>query len=585
MKRKILITFVALLCLGFSNSNKLLTPFEKSDGNYSATYEETIKYYQLLDSTYDKIKLITYGSTDIEKPLQLAVISQNKIFDPNILQGQKKTILMINNGIHPGEPEGIDASMMFARDLMIKPELSALLDHIVVIIIPMYNIGGALNRGSNSRANQNGPEAYGFRGNAKNIDLNRDFIKCDSKNAISFIEIFRSWAPHIFIDTHTSNGADYQYVMTYIATQKDKLNPILSAYLQKKMLPSLHKEMEELDFDMVPYVDPIQSIPDSGIIGFLETPRYSTGYTTLFNSIGFTLETHMLKPFAQRVAATYGFLQSTLTVMHDDHLAISTAKANADQSVIDQESFSFQWKVNKEQFEMINFKGYEAKYTSSEVTTDKRLSYDQSKPFEKPIRYYNSFTPQITVNKPFAYIIPKGWDNIITLLKNNGVLTKRFEEDLRLEVEVYYIDNFETTSKPFEGHYLHYNTKIRKEIRFLNIRKGDHYILMDQATNRFVVEVLEPEAIDSYFNWNYFDQVLQQKEWYSSYVFEDVAAQLLKDDPELNKRLGALKKSDPEFAKDPRAQLYFIYKNSIYFEKNTFLQYPIYRVPHKVNLR
>ena len=101
----------------------------------------------------------------------------------------------------------------------------------MIVIIPVYNVGGALNRGSYSRANQNGPEAYGFRGNARNLDLNRDFIKCDSRNARSFNRLFNQWKPDVFVDTHTSNGADYQYVMTLISTQKDRLGGALGEFL------------------------------------------------------------------------------------------------------------------------------------------------------------------------------------------------------------------------------------------------------------------------------------------------------------------------------------------------------------------
>ena len=71
----------------------------------------------------------------------------------------------------------------------------------------------ALNRNSTTRTNQNGPESYGFRGNARNYDLNRDFIKSDTKNAKTFAQIFHLVQPDVFIDNHVSNGADYQYIL------------------------------------------------------------------------------------------------------------------------------------------------------------------------------------------------------------------------------------------------------------------------------------------------------------------------------------------------------------------------------------
>ena len=145
----------------------------------------------------------------------------------------------------------------------------------VVCIIPIYNVDGALNRGSFSRANQNGPEEYGFRGNARNLDLNRDFIKCDAENTKSFIKIFREWQPEVFVDTHISDGADYQYTMTVIPTQQSKLHPALTGYVNKDLLPVLHAEMKNKNFEFCPYVETMKQIPDDGISAFLETPRFA----------------------------------------------------------------------------------------------------------------------------------------------------------------------------------------------------------------------------------------------------------------------------------------------------------------------
>ncbi|HEX3386851.1 MAG TPA: M14 family zinc carboxypeptidase, partial [Mucilaginibacter sp.] len=238
-----------LACLLFVQAKAQLTPFEKSsDKNYTATYAEIIAYYQNLAKQYSQMKLINYGTTDVGKPLTLVVLSRDKVFDPALIKKQNKRVLLINNGIHPGEPEGIDASMMLARDLLKKNKLPK---DVVICIIAVYNIDGCLNRGL-SRINQNGPRAYGFRGNYRNLDLNRDFIKADSKNALAFEQILNTWNPEVFLDNHTSDGADYQYVMTLIETQKDKQNPILADYTSKTLSPELYKRMKTSGYEMTP---------------------------------------------------------------------------------------------------------------------------------------------------------------------------------------------------------------------------------------------------------------------------------------------------------------------------------------------
>ncbi|HEX8350067.1 MAG TPA: M14 family zinc carboxypeptidase, partial [Hymenobacter sp.] len=161
------------------------TPFEKGDGNITATYAECIAYYQKLDAAYSEITMREAGTTDIGQPLHEVVVSSDGDADPASVRRKNRRVVFIQNGIHPGEPEGIDASMMLARDYVQKKELRQQLENVTLVIIPAYNVDGMLNRSATSRANQNGPREYGFRGNARNLDLNRDYIKQDSRNARS----------------------------------------------------------------------------------------------------------------------------------------------------------------------------------------------------------------------------------------------------------------------------------------------------------------------------------------------------------------------------------------------------------------
>lgn len=558
-----------------------LTPYEKSGNKATATYHEAISYYESLAKAYpDQAKLLSYGKTDFGKPLHLLVLSKAGLFEPAKIKATDKRVLLINNGIHPGEPEGIDASMMLARDLLKSQKLPS---NVVICIIPVYNIDGSFNRTSTSRANQNGPLAYGFRGNSKNYDLNRDFIKTDSKNSAAFQQIFNIWQPEIFVDTHTSNGADYQYTMTLIPTQKDKLNPVLSNYLTSNMLPYLYAEMKAKGFELIPYVNSIKETPDNGISGFMESPRYSTGYAALHNTIGFMPETHMLKPYDKRVESTYKLLQTYIEIVERDAEIIGENKKKADEAIAKQSTFTLDWKLNREKFEEIEFKGYAAKYKTSEVSGLDRLYYDRNEPYTKTIKQWNNFEPALTVEKPIAYLIPKAWDKVIKLLVLNNVKVHQLKSDLKLEVEAYYIADMKTAQKPFEGHYLHSAVKVETKAQTINYYEGDYVVYVNQKANRYIVETLEPQAPDSFFNWNFFDSILGQKEHFSSYIFEDTAAELLNKNPSLKQKLEQEKAKNPELAKSAYAQLEFIYKNSDYFEP-TFMRYPIGRLVKDIKL-
>jgi len=175
----------------------------------------------------------------------------------------------------------------------------------VIAVIPVYNIGGALQRNSTSRTNQEGPKAYGFRGNARNYDLNRDFIKADTKNAKAFTKIFRALDPELFIDNHVSNGADYQYTLTHLFTQHNKLGGKAGVYLNETLMIRLQEALKAKKWDITPYVNVFNTQPEKGFTQFMDSPRYSTGYTTLYNTLGMMVETHMLKPYKLRVEGTY----------------------------------------------------------------------------------------------------------------------------------------------------------------------------------------------------------------------------------------------------------------------------------------
>ena len=553
-------------------------PFEKNP-NSTPSYHEVISAYKSLAAEHKMFQFNEFGITDSGHPLHYGVLSKSKNFNPVNLHKEGKLILFVNNAIHPGEPCGVDATMILVRDYLSKPSLMKLLDEVVLVFIPVYNIGGALNRGSFSRANQEGPEAYGFRGNAKNLDLNRDFIKCDSRNAQSFNQLFNLWNPHVFIDNHTSNGADYQYTLTLIATQKDKLNRHLKELMQDEMLPDLYQEMKSRDWEMTPYVY-ARSTPDEGIAGFLDLPRYSSGYACLHNCISFMPETHMLKPFKDRVSSVYHFMDVMINWMNENGQQIKIAKEKADMEVKDQSTFDLNWTLDFDEVEQINFKGYEAKYKPSLITGQSRLYYDREAPYEKKIPFYNSYKPTASVEKPAAYIIPQAYYKVIERLVWNNVEMERLKTDIVFEGELNYIKEYETRKTAYEGHFLHSNIQLEKKLAKRKYYKGDYLIRMNQSKNRYIVETLEANAPDSYFAWNFFDGILMQKEYYSAYVFEERAMEILDADPSLKLKFNEKKRTDEEFANNARAQLNFIYQSSEHYEK-TYKQYPVLRLQNE----
>lgn len=560
----------------------LLTLFEESGGTKSATYHEGINWWEMLDKMFDEVNLITYGKTDHGEPLHLAILSDKECTLYDVKESHKR-VLLINNAIHPGEPDGVDASMMLFRDILTSDSFNskALLKDIIVVAIPYYNVGGALNRNSHSRANQNGPEEYGFRGNAQNLDLNRDFIKADSRNAETFIKLIQHIDPELYIETHVSNGADYQYTMTLLPGHYDKLGKTLGKEMENFM-ERAEESMKEKGHETCPYVHTHKQVPDSGIISFYDSPRYSTGYLATLGIPGIITETHMLKPYEGRVVATYEFL-STCT-----HLFASEAygypldrnKENELNALKNEDKHVITWDVDMDTFKWIDFNGYEFEYKPSEATGKPRLSYDRSKPFTKKIRYYNHLKPVVVKAKPKYYLLKRGYVDVEQRLRWNKVKMEALEQDTIIDVIRTKITDYKTPNKPYEKHYAHHSIKVENDTLKMLFRKGDWVIPMGTTRDRFVMEVLEPEGPDSYFSWNFFDAVLQQKEWYSPYVFEDEAAEMLKSDPALARDFEEKKMNDPAFGSNAQYQLYWLYQRSAHYEKEHMVL-PVFKVPQE----
>lgn len=572
--------FFTFLFLVFSihsfaqKDNKYDTFFEKGNGNQSANYQETIKYYQLLAHDFATIEIQEMGLTDSGEPLHIVIFNAEKEFDFE-KNKKNKAVVLINNGIHAGEPDGIDATMQLYRDLALGKVKAP--KNTIIVCIPVYNIGGALNRNSTTRANQDGPEEYGFRGNARNYDLNRDFIKSDTRNTKSFVAIFQKINADILIDNHVSNGSDYQYKLTYIMTQHNKLGTVLGDFMNTEMMPEIVHNLQKKNIETTPYVNSFEDTPNKGFGQFFDSPRFATGYTSLFNTIGFVVETHMLKKYAERVKVTYEYMRSAIDFTDANYQKIKQLRLKNEEQYQPQKSYTIKWEIDTTKTTPFPFLGYEAGYKKSEATTGNRLFYDRTKPFKKDIPYIKEFKLAKEIIIPNYYIIPKGFWPVIELLKSNNIICNTLKKDTLIEVESYKIADFKTTNSAYEGHYLHRNTTVTSSLQKVAFAKGDYIISTQQKGVKYILETLEPEAVDSFFNWNFFDTMLQQKEGYSDYVFEDTAAQILKENTNLKAEFETKKQTEISFSTNPEAQLDWIYKHSVYYEK-AHLQYPIYRI-------
>lgn len=553
----------------------LVTEFELSKGKDTVHPTRVMDFYRKLAKQSKWVRIVNLGQGDGGRPIHLVVVAKGGIQNPSQLGN--RVVVMTNNGIHSGESCGVDASQMLMRDLLRVMKNSSLLDNVVWVTIPIFNVGGHIQFSPHNRVNQVGPTQMGFRGNARNYDLNRDFAKVDTANMRAFYKAFHRWKPHIFIDNHTTNGADYQHVMTYSLPPKESLPPSLAQLVYQSFKPQLEAIMTHRKFPLIPYVV-LKKYGDlkKGLLGFVSSPRYSTGYTRLFNTIPILSEAHMLKTYKQRVLGTYALNDVVLRWASKNAKALHQAKQKANRYAIGRTTYPLRWKRTKK-FTLIPFLGFAYRNRLSPASGGRHVFYDRSKPRSWKIPFYNHSKPTLTLKVPQAYVVPQGWRGVVQRLKWSGVVMRRINKDTRYAVESLLMTQVSWAKKPYEGHHRPYKLRVEPVRQIRLFRKGDYIVPTNQASSAYIIEMLEPMARDSFVSWNFFDTIFQQKEYFNGYLFAPLAEKILKSNPQLRRIFYNRVRKEPAFAKSPYKRLQFIYQSSRYYEP-VHKRYPVARM-------
>jgi hypothetical protein len=317
--------------------------------------------------------------------------------------------------------------------------------------------------------------------------------------------------------------------------------------------------------------------PDEGFSQFVDYPRYSTGYTSLWNTIGLMVETHMLKPYTDRVMGTKAIMEEVIKIGSADLKNIKKVRQETFATFQNSKYYPINFEVDESKADTLNFLGYEAINEVSDLTGNELTTYDRKQPFNKKTPFYTYFKATDSIRIPEYYVVPQGQWEVIELLRLNNIIMKPLEKDSVMTVSKYSIKDYQTAASAYEGHYPHSNVKVEEKKSKVRFRESDILIPTAQPGIKYILETLEPAAPDSFFKWNFFDAILQQKEGYSAYVFEGTAKKMLEEDPALQKKFDSLKRTDSDFASNNRKQLSWLHERSENYEK-AYLTYPIYKL-------
>jgi hypothetical protein len=555
------------------------THYERSGARETPRLAETLDDCRALAASSPWFQLGEFGRSPQGRPLALLILDRDRQFRPAAARAAGKAVLLIQGCIHAGEPDGKDAGLLFLRDLVTRqPEL---LEGLTILFMPVFNADGHERFGPYNRINQNGPTEMGWRSTARNLNLNRDYLKADSAEMQAWLQVQRDWQPDFLIDCHVTDGADYQYPITYGMDTGHFTESRLGAWMETTYLAELTASLERQGIPTVPYVQFRKwHDPRSGLLGGAAGPMYSTGYQAARNRPAILLETHMLKPYPVRVAATRATLLATTAILHRERASLLRLNRQADAFTA---SRAFREQPMALAFEPtgvsepLAFKGFEYTVEKSGLTGGDWFTYDPSRPALFQIPYFKALKISASVRLPEAYLIPVEWTEVIARLDAHGIRYRRLSVPATVRVESYRFGQPRWSSQPVEGRMKLRSFAQETETGERSFPAGSALVPTDQATARLIAHLLEPASDDSLFRWGFFNSVLEQTEYGESYVLEPLAREMLAGDPALAAAFAAAKAKDPAFAADPEAMLNWFFLRSRYQDRN-LNRYPVGRI-------
>lgn len=578
MKKVYIIFFLVFLQIDLFSQNELKTYYEKSDFLETPRYDETIKYAKLLAESSEYIQYATFGKSLQGRDLPLLIIDKNKNFTAESVQKSGNAVLLVEACIHPGESEGKDAGFMLIRDIIILNKFEGLLENTTLLFIPIFNTDGHERFSRYSRINQNGPKEMGWRTNANNLNLNRDFIKADAVEMQQWLKLFTDWLPDMFIDIHTTDGADYQYQLTYGMPVQGEMN-VQQTKWQNNYLIDIENNLLENDILMFPYVSFRRwHDPRSGLIRRSQSPRYSIGYSAYQNRPALLVETHMLKDYKTRVDATYHLLRYTLDYVDKEFKILRQINKEADleaQNLTGKE-FVLDYYTSPKDSTTVEFKGVEYDIEHSDLTDGIWVKFSD-KPKDYDLVLFDKLMPATSAEIPEAYIIPVEWIEVIERIKLHGIKYQVLKETKEMEISTYRFTNIRFSNYPFEGRQMVQNFNLNEIQIKKKYHAGSIIVPTNQRTAKIIAHLLEPAGPDSFVRWGFFNSIFERKEYVETYVMEKMAREMIKENPGLLDQYKKAVEENPQVYNNQWAKLFWFYALTPYWDDQKDI-YPVGKI-------
>lgn len=548
------------------------TPAERTGLQRTPSYADTVAWLRKLAAAAPELRLVSLGRSPEGRDIWMVIASRERAFTPETLRRTGKPTLLAQAGIHAGEIDGKDAGLMLLRDITVRGTRKDLLDRANLLFIPILNVDGHERSSAFSRINQRGPVEVGWRTNARNLNLNRDYTKLDAVETRAVVGAINAWAPDLYYDLHVTDGIDFQYDVTFGAITGGA-SPAIGAWLDGTLRPAATADLQAQGHIPGPLaaanpVDPLDLA--KGIADFPPGARFSTGYGDYRHLPTVLVENHSLKPYRQRVLGMYVLLESTLRVLARESASLRAAVA-ADQPTPGRAvpmAFAPDRTVGS-----LDFQGVAYTVEESKVTGGRKVVWS-GKPNTLRLPVHR-FAPSAHVTSPKAYWVPAAWTDVIERLAAHGLRMERVDAPREVGVTLHSLSDAKLAATPFEGHVAvsFLATPQRRRERYA---AGSVRIPTAQPLGDLLAVLLEPSSADSFLQWGFFNEVLQPTEYVEAYIMEPMAERMLAEDPALRAEYDGRVREDAAFAASPAERLQWIYRRTPFYDPRALL-YPVGR--------
>lgn len=550
-------------------SDPWITPSERGALKTTPRYDETIAYLRRLVAASPHLRMLSLGRSGEGRDIWMVIASNEGAFTAEALRRSTKPLVFAQAGIHAGEIDGKDAGLMLLRDMTVRGTKRELLDGANFLFVPIFNVDGHERFHAFTRLNQRGPVEAGWRTNARNLNLNRDYVKADTPEMRAMIRALVTYDPDLYLDLHVTDGSDYQYDITYGWNGPAAHSPAIAHWLERAFRPAVDRGLQAMGHIPGPLVftdDPLE-----GIVTGQTDPRLSNGYGDARHMASVLVENHSLKPYDQRVLGTYVFLEHALRVAAAEGASLRTASRQARAARA--ERVPLAWRVpENETPREIDVLGVESRRSLSAVSGDVRREW-LGRPVTRRAPERIASEVATSAARPVAYWVPPQWSEVIALLELHGIQYERLSEPRELELTMLRFGAPDYAPAQFEGH-VRVTAPATPERRRERFPAGTVRVPTDQRLGTLAVLMLDPASPDSLFQWGFFHSILTATEYFESYIMEPMAERMLAEDPKLAEDFRRKVESDPAFRGDPRARLQWFYERTPFYDERARL-YPI----------